>query len=108
MYSELVALLAATKIPCAEGAWNNAPQTGSYIEYSLDGQGATVWGDNMQCQQVILGSVDLYCRTNDRTDFNAVQNALKSWGGSWSLNSIQHEVDNRLIHYEWVFEMEKI
>ncbi len=108
MYSELIALLVATKIPCAEGAWNNAPQTGSYIVYSLDGEGATLWGDNMQQHQVILGSVDLFCRTNDRTDFNAVQDALKASGLSWDLNSIQHETTSRQIHYEWVFEMEKI
>ena len=108
MYSELIALLAATKIPCAEGAWNNAPQTGSYIEYSIDGQGDALWSDDAQTQQAILGSVDLYCRTNDRTDFNAVQNALKASGVSWRLNSKQHETTNRLVHYEWTFEMEKI
>lgn len=108
MYSELIALLEATKIPCAERAFNSAPTTGSYLTYQLDGEGDVLWGDNMQLHQVITGSVDLYCRTKDRTDFNAVQSAFKAWDGSWDLNSIQTEPDNRLIHYEWTFQMEKI
>ena len=108
MYSELIALLKATKIPCEEIAWNNAPTEGSYMIVALDGEGETLWGDNMQLEQVITGSVDLYCRTKDRTDFNAVQNAFKAWGGSWDLNSIQYENGTHLMHYEWIFEMERI
>lgn len=108
MYDALIALLQATKIPCAEGAWNNAPQSGSYIVYALEGEGDTLWGDGMQLHQVITGSVDLYCRDNDRTDFNKVQTALAASGLSWDLYSIQREATNRLVHYEWVFEMEKI
>ena len=106
MYDALIQLLEATGIPCAEGAWNRAPQTGSYIVYALDGQGESLWADDAQQQQAIQGSVDLFCRTAERAQFNAVQNALRASGLSWDLYSIQREPENRLIHYEWVFEME--
>lgn len=108
MYNELITLLNATGFPCAEDAFNRAPQTGSYIVYTIDGEGDPLWGNNMQLEQVIVGYVDLFSRTNDRTDFNAVQQAFKSWGGSWDLYSIQYEPGNRIRHYRWKFEMEKI
>lgn len=106
MYNNLITLLQALGIPYAEGAWNRAPQTGDYLVYALDGQGDSLWGDDAQQQQAILGSVDLFCRSVDRTNFEAVQNALKASGVSWHLNSISREPQNRLIHYEWAFELE--
>lgn len=106
MYNNLIALLQALGIPYAEGAWNRAPQTGDYLAYALDGQGDSLWGDDAQQQQAILGSVDLFCRSTDRTHFNAVQNALKASGVSWDLYSIQREPANRIIHYRWAFELE--
>ncbi|MBO7667499.1 MAG: hypothetical protein J6T26_03465 [Firmicutes bacterium] len=108
MYDELIRLLKATDIPCAEDAFNNAPQNGSYIVYTLDGEGESLWGSNMQLEQVIVGYVDLFSRTNDRVDFGAVQQAFKIWGGSWDLYSIQYEPNNRIRHYRWKFEMEKL
>lgn len=106
MYDNLIALLQALGIPYTEGPWNRAPQTGDYLSYALDGQGDSLWGDDDQQQQAILGSVDLFCRSVDRTNFEAVQNALKASGVSWHLNSIFPEPKNRLIHYEWAFELE--
>ena len=50
--------------------------------------------------------MDLFCRSVDRTNFHAVQNALKASGVSWDLYSIQREPANRIIHYRWAFELE--
>ena len=108
MYEALIALLEATGIPAAEGPWNNAPQSGSYLEYQLEGQGAAFWADDEMQEQAISGSVDLFCRTNSREDFHKVQQALDASGVSWQLFSIQREVKNRLVHYEWTFELERL
>lgn len=108
MYEALKTLLRSTGIPLAEGDWNNAPQTGSYAAIALDLEGATLWGSDRQRQQAIQGTVNLFCRTADRSDYNAIQNALWATGISWRLNSIQHEPARRMMHYEWIFELEDI
>ena len=108
MYDALVTLLRSTGIPLAEGDWNIAPQTGSYAAVALDLEGETLWGNDSQRQQAIQGTVNLFCRTPDRTDFNTMQRALKATGISWRLNSIQREVSRKLYHYEWVFELEDV
>lgn len=106
MYDALVTLLRSTGIPFAEGDWNNAPQSGNYAAIALDLEGETLWGDGHQRQQAIQGTIHLFCRTRDRTDFNHIQRALDATGISWDLNSIQTETSRRMIHYEWVFELE--
>ena len=108
MYDALKKLLWSTGIPFAEGDWNKAPETGSYAAIALDLEGDTLWGDGGQRQQAIQGTINLFCRTPDRSDFNKIQRALKAVGISWELSSIQREIARQLYHYEWVFELESI
>ena len=108
MFDALITLLKSTGIPLAEGAWNNAPQTGSWAAIALDGGAESLWGDDNQQQEAVEGTVDLFCRDNDRGDFRTMKAALKATGISFRLNSIQYETDRRLIHYEWVFQLEQI
>ena len=35
-----------------------------------------------------------------------VRDAIKASGVSFYLSSVQHETETRLVHYEWVFELE--
>lgn len=106
MYELLKAALEATQIPLAEGDWDRAPQSGSYLILRLEDEASAVWGDNHQREQALSGSVHLYARTSDKTDFAAVQAVLDAQEISWRLNSVQHEVRNHIVHYEWLFEIE--
>ena len=108
MYDAFVTLLKSTGIPLAEVAWSNAPQTGSYAVIALDDEASALWADDGQQQQAVQGTIDLFCRTSSRADFNTVQRALRETGVSWYLNSIQYENGGRLVHYEWVFELESV
>lgn len=108
MYDALKQLLWSTGIPFAEGDWNKAPETGSYAAIALDLEGETLWGDGRQQHQAVQGTINLFCRTPDMSDFYKIQRALDAMGISWDLNSIQREISRRLYHYEWVFELESV
>lgn len=108
MYEELKTALEETGIALAEGDWDRAPQTGSYLILRLEGDGDTVWGDNHMRQQAVAGSVHLYCRTKDRTEFETVQAVLDGLELSWRYNYTQYEPRNHIVHYEWLFELERM
>lgn len=108
MYSKLKAALSASGIPFAEYAWNNAPHTGSYGVISLDTEADAVWSDNRQQEQAVQGTVDLFCHGTNLDDMRLVQRVLNDSGVSWGLNSVQHEREKHLVHYEWVFELEAL
>ena len=108
MYDALIILLRSTGIPLVEGDWNRAPQEGPYAAITLDLESAPLWGSNHQRQQAIQGSISLFCRDTDRTAFETMQAALDAVEISWKLYSVQREVSKRLMHYEWVFELENI
>lgn len=104
MYSQLLAALRAEGMPpCAEYAWDRAPQTGNYMTVGLDGQQTALWGDDGLLQQAPEGSVHLFCRTNDRSDMLKVQTVLNQSGAAWRLEMVDYEKSTRLLHYQWVF-----
>lgn len=108
MYNALKAALEATGIPLAEGDWDRAPQSGNYMILRLEDEASAVWGDQHKQEQSFQGSVHLYARSSDRTDFNAVQRVLDQQEVSWRFNGTQYEPRNGLVHYEWLFELEQL
>lgn len=104
MYSDLLTALAGTGIPLAEYAWDTQPAT-DYLVIQLDGQGDSLESDNVTTQQAIEGSVDLFCYSKDRANYDAVWSALRTSGCAVRLSSVQYENETRLIHYEWIFQL---
>lgn len=106
MYEALKAALEQTGIPMAEGDWDRAPQSGSYIAVRLDSEGDSLWGDQHQQEQALEGSVHLFERSGDKANMQLIQSVLDGLELSWRLNSVQHEARNHIVHYEWVFQLE--
>lgn len=106
-YEALVAALKLTDIPFAEYGWKTRPE-GAYGVVSLDYEAGSCDGDGMKCDRSWSASVDLfYSLLSDR---NAMVPEIESvleeiCGGSWELNSIQHETGTGLFHIEWACQV---
>ena len=106
MIDQLIEALKDTGIPFAEYAWDQRPKT-NYGVISIEGAGDTLGADNRIECQAIAGTVDLFTYNNDRTAVGTIQETLDAFEGcAWYLNSVQYEDDARLIHWEWVFQLE--
>ena len=79
--------------------------------YRTDGFPAVVWAesgedesfnsDNQKSEQRIIGTVDLFTKTEFDPLCDAVQTTLADLGVTWRLNSVQYEDETNVIHYEW-------
>lgn len=106
MFEQLLALLQATGIPFAAYGWDNAPN-GMYGVISLDSGAGTLAGDQKIIAQAVEGTVDLYLRDIGTEYPQTVQGVLNDMDGcAWYLNSVQYENETRLIHWEWVIQLE--
>ena len=52
-------------------------------------------------RQNIVGTVDLFTKTEFDPLADDVQNVLDELGVTWSLESVQYEDETNLIHMEW-------
>lgn len=109
MFETLLTLLQATKIAFAAYDWDKSPSGVAYGVLSLTGGANTIFSDNHIDAQAVEGVVDLY-DTSIRTDnAKAVQAVLDGMDGcTWRLNSVQYESDTRLVHYEWIINLESL
>lgn len=106
MYEKLLRALKGTGIPFAEVAWDQRPAR-DYGVIAIDGAGDSLGADMEIVCQAIEGSIDLYTYGNDRTHVATIQGVLNGMDGcAWYLNSIQYEQENRIIHWEWIFQLE--
>lgn len=88
------------------GHYEAFDQTTPYIVWAEDGQADSQWADGKMVEQTLTGTVDLFTK-NLRGEplFREIQNALNGVC-SWRLNSIQYEPDNKILHYEWAWEVD--
>lgn len=76
-----------------------------YLVWAEDGRDAALWADGRMQGQAVEGTIDLFTRYENDAAFDRVQAALDAARVPYRLNSIQHERDTGLIHYEWVWEL---
>lgn len=81
-------------------------QKGAYIVWAEDGQADSSHADDRMVEQVITGTIDYYTKSENDSNFDAIQDALNEAEISFDLSSIQYEEDTKYIHYEWIFEVE--
>ena len=98
-------LLNSTGIPFAAYRWDHRPDDAPYGTAQLEGGADTVPGDDGIVCQGIRASVDLYAPSASTLWPAQVQSVLNGVF-AWRLNSVQYEDDTRLVHYEWIIEME--
>lgn len=106
-YTALVDALKASGIPFAEYDWQTRP-TGDYGTVSLDFEAGADHGDDRKVARAWSGSVDLFMHGRDAAKIATVETILgEHCFGCWMCESIQHERETGLIHYEWSFEVEE-
>jgi len=85
------------------GHYFAAKKAAPYIVWAEDSANDPCAGDVHE-DIVTVGTVDLFTRTEGDPLVSAIETALESAGLLWYLNSVQHEDETGLIHYEWVWE----
>ncbi len=106
MYDDLKnALLSAQTIPMAEYAWDTRP-TGQHgifqPDFEIDDN-----GDNYHQDRGWQGSVDLYTNGTDNAVFAEIEGILDEFcEGGWYINLNTVDTETRLLHREYVFELE--
>lgn len=95
-------------LPMAENEWNTRPDSDSYGIVALDYEADALYGDNLKTVISYEGSVDLFSRKKDGDGWvEEIVNTLTAYcDGAWSLNSHMYERENRIFHWEWVFQVE--
>ena len=98
----------AEVLPVAENEWNTRPDADSYGEIMYDFEVDSLNGDNLKQDRAYEGSMDLYSRKKDGDGWvEEIVNTLTAYcDGAWSLNSHMYERENRIFHWEWVFQVE--
>lgn len=107
MYAELVAdLKALHNVPFAEHEWDTRP-VGNYGTVQLDFSAEQDSGDDGHEDTAYQGSVDLYTKDQGWAIASMVEHVLeKHCGASWHLNLKAYESGTRILHREYVFEIE--
>lgn len=107
MYEDLVlALQAIQGLPVAENEWATRP-TGNHATVQLDFAAETDNGSDHHQDQAYQGSVDLYTQGQAWQVAAQVETALESvCEGAWHLNSVQYDSSVKMLHREYVFEIE--
>lgn len=95
-------------LPMAENEWNTRPDSDSYGIVALDFEADALYGDNLKTVISYEGSVDLFSRKKDGDGWveAIVATLTEHCDGAWSLNSHMYERENKIFHWEWVFQVE--
>lgn len=64
--------------------------------------------DNHVSEQSIMGTIDLFTKTEFEPLVEKIQAALNLVDCAWYLNTIQYENDTGYTHYEWVWEVANV
>lgn len=61
--------------------------------------------DGSTAEQALAGTVDYFTPNDIDPMVDAIQERMTRMGLTWGLNSIQHEPETGLHHWEWVWEV---
>lgn len=61
--------------------------------------------DGCVAEQALSGTVDYYTKDDLDPMPDAIQEQMTRMGLAWELNSIQHEPETGVHHWEWVWEV---
>lgn len=76
-----------------------------YIIWAEDGEDNSHHADNRKQIQQVTGTIDLFTQDEFDPVVDQIQEGLNELGIGWNLNSVQHEDETNLIHYEWIFRV---
>lgn len=75
-----------------------------YLVWAEDSR-TDLLADNKHVEAGYEGTIDLFTRDEDDPLMTAVPALLNGLPIGWYQNSVQHEEDTGLIHYEWVWRL---
>lgn len=78
-------------------------KTPPFIVWAESGEDTSFNADNHKTEQRIVGTVDLFTKTEYDPLADDVQATLNDLGLTWYLSSVQYEEETNLIHYEWTW-----
>lgn len=108
MYDALFVALKATGIPFAEYEWATRP-TGDFGLVGIDMEAAALIGDGEKLERAYEGTVDLFLQRIDKLKIKAVEDVLKQHcGSSWREEDRMYETATKLLHIQWVFQLEEL
>ena len=73
------------------------------IVWAESGEEYSFNSDNKKSEQRIIGTVDLFTKTEFDQLIDDVQTTLENLGLTWMLESVQYEDETKIIHYEWTW-----
>lgn len=76
-----------------------------YIVWAEDGEGQSIYSDDIKEDQVIQGTIDYYTKDDFDPLVDEIQDGLSKEKIPYYLGSVQYEDETNLIHYEWVWEV---
>ena len=76
-------------------------KTAPCIIWAESGEENSFHANNRKKEQNIIGTVDLFTKTEFDTLVDSVQETLENLGVTWSLDAVQYEDETNLIHYTW-------
>lgn len=80
--------------------------TAPYLIWAEDGEADAVQTNNHKGEQAISGTTDYFTKDEFDANVDLIQDAMNELDGMfWALNSVQHEDETGLIHYEWRWEV---
>ena len=100
MLDGLMTALAETLIPFVFMAWDHAPDD-LYGVVTLSDQTALSTDENAASETLPEGYIDVFTRSADLDEKQAVEDCLRGLGIWFALESVQYEDDTRYIHFEW-------
>lgn len=117
-YEALVAALQETGIPFAEDGWDTKPEM-PYGVYAIDSSAGALWAEDRLISQGLQGTVDLFtgmgsARINRKVIEDVLAQSGLSFrfkfqryesGASHQFNSRHYIEGERLMHYEWEFDV---
>lgn len=62
-------------------------------------------GDDHHAEHGWQGTLDYFTKTEDDPQVTTIENALDALPIGWTLNSVQHEEETGVIHFEWVWSL---
>lgn len=72
-----------------------------WLVWAETGENNSFHSDNSKTEQRIIGTVDVFTKTEFDPLLDSVQEMFETLGLTWSLDTVQYEDETHMIHYTW-------